>query len=122
MPEFCAFGLEELTSRRRIEIQVVDFDDGAGIKCGGFDGRYLAAVRRDTPGMFVGLVSADETGARHRGDTCQRLATEPQAGDAFQVVQRGDLAGGMACEGKRQVVLRHTFAIIGHTKLLDAAV
>ena len=101
MPEFRAFGLEEFAPRWRIEIQVIDFDDGAGIKRGRFDGRYLAAVRRDTPGMFVGLVSADETGARHRRDACQRLATEAQAGNAFQVVQRGDLAGGVACQGKR---------------------
>ena len=51
----------------------------------------------------VGAVAARSQGeTADRGDAGQRLAAEAERGDGFQVVERGDLAGGVARERERQ--------------------
>jgi len=43
------------------------------------------------------------------------------AGNLLQIVQRGDLAGGMAHQGQRQFIFGDAFAIVAYTQQLDAA-
>ena len=64
----------------------------------------LARVRRET--------------AADRG---QRLAPEAQRGDAFQIGQRGDLAGGVAGEGQRQLFAGDAAAVVDDLQAAQAA-
>ena len=47
------------------------------------------------------------------GDRGQRLATEAVAADAFQIVETGDLAGGVPGQRQRQLVAIDADAVIG---------
>ena len=58
---------------------------------------------------------------RHRGDGRQRLAAETERGDPLQVVERGDLAGGVARERERQFLGRDAAAVVAHAQQADAA-
>ena len=65
--------------------------------------------------------TAGQRHARDRGDRGQRFAAEAVAGDALQIVERGDLAGGMAGERQRQVVGFDAGAVVGDADQPDAA-
>ena len=68
---------------------------------------------------FIAVTGKGE--ARHRANTRQRLAAKAQAAHPLQVFQGGDLAGGVAGQRQRQVVRRHTTAIIAYADQLTAA-
>ncbi len=65
--------------------------------------------------------AAGQRELRHRRHAGQRLAAEAHAGDALQVVERGDLAGGMAHQRQRQLFLGDAAAVVAHPRQLDAA-
>src|SRR6266850_1476960 len=50
--------------------------------------------------------------ARDGGDGGKRLAAEAHGGDAFEIGERGDLAGRMPGEGERQVLARDAGAVV----------
>src|SRR5258705_4066551 len=50
--------------------------------------------------------------ARDGGDGGKRLAAEAQGGDAFEIGERGDLAGRVPGEGERQVLARDAGAVV----------
>ena len=50
---------------------------------------------------------------RHRRDRGERLAAEAEGADALEVVEAGDLAGGVAVEGEQGVVAPHPRAVVG---------
>ena len=58
---------------------------------------------------------------RHRRHAGQRLAAKAHAGDLLQIIQRGDLAGGVAHQRQRQIIPGDALAVVAHAQQLDAA-
>ncbi|GAB1412399.1 hypothetical protein MASR1M97_11350 [Candidatus Desulfobacillus denitrificans] len=108
---------EELAPRRRVEVEVVDLDHRAAAERGGRD----VLFGPDAPGVRCFAQAADQSQSRHGGDRGQRLATEAERGDAFEILQRGDLAGGVTGERQRQLVLRNAAAVVDDADLPHAA-
>jgi hypothetical protein len=59
--------------------------------------------------------------AADRGDRRQGFAAEAERGHGFQIVQRGDLAGGVARHCQRQLVRRDAAAVVADADQADTA-
>ncbi len=70
--------------------------------------------------MRVLFGAADEGKLRHRSHACQSFAAKAHAGDLLQIIQRGDLAGGVAHQRQRQFIPGDAVAIVAHAQQLDA--
>ena len=115
---FGGFGFQKLAARRCVEIQIAYFYCGACGKRRGFGRRQLRAFGGDRPRVFIvaGVtriaMAAGEREARHRGDARQRFAAKAETADTLEIIQRGDFAGGVARERKRQFVARDARAVV----------
>jgi hypothetical protein len=65
--------------------------------------------------------AAGEGEARDGSHAGQPFTAKTQRAHLFQVVQRGNLAGGVAVQRQRQVIRRNAAAVIGDADQLDAA-
>jgi hypothetical protein len=92
-------GLEELAARRRAEEQLLHFDVVPVARAAGRNSPLRASSRKALawPGA-----ARQQAQLGHRGDGGQRLAAKAHGGDRFQVLQRADLAGGVAAQRQRQ--------------------
>jgi hypothetical protein len=81
----------------------------------------VRAIALHRPAGIILARARTELQARHRGYTRQRLATKPQAVDLLQIIQRGDLAGGVPRQRQRQFLAADTAAVIAHPDALLAA-
>jgi hypothetical protein len=111
-------GLEEFSSCRGIVIEIRHLDDGAGIERGRRD-TAIDAV--DAPGVGRTCSPAGDGGARHGRDRGQRLAPETHRVHAFEVVEAGDLAGGVAIERQRELLLRDAATVVADADAAHAA-
>ena len=75
---FGALGLEELASRRGIEIQVGHFHRGATGVCRRLHGQRLTAFATHAPGMACGIAAADDGHACYGSNRSQRLTAKAQ--------------------------------------------
>ena len=116
--QFGGVGLEELAPRGRGEEEFLDLDRGAHAAGGR---AQLAAARIEQEGAGLLRRAREQGHFRHRGDGGQRLAAEAHGGDRFQVVQVGDLAGGVAAQGDGQFFLRNAAAVVLHRDQAHAA-
>jgi hypothetical protein len=115
--ELGGFGLEELPPRGGVVVEVGDVDH-----CALVERRRLGlAPGLDAPGVARALGAAGDAGARHRGDGRQRLAAKPHRAHALEVVEGGDLAGGVALERERELVARDAAAVVGDADAPHAA-
>ncbi len=121
--EFGFFGTQELASRRRVKKEVAHLHGGAaGMRRRLHLHVHIAAFTHGrVAGTAAGLVVAGQRQARHRTDTGERLAAKPQAGDPFQILQRSNLAGRVTRQRERQVVCRHSAAIVTYADQLGPA-
>ena len=74
--------------------------------------RQLARACMQRKGMVRAVGAAGQRQLRHRRDGRQRLAAKAHRRDLLEVVERGDLAGGMAPERQRQLVGGDAQAIV----------
>ena len=102
--------LEKFASRRGIEVEVGGLDDRAAAQ-GRWRQREIGGVDAPAVGGIYGATGQGQ--ARHRGDRGQRLAAEAVGGDAFEIDQAGDLAGGMPRQGERKFGLGDAAAVVG---------
>ena len=102
-------GLEELAPRRGGEEQLAHLDRGAG---GAGRRGHLAGAGVDAPGVCALGGAAGDRQLGHRADGGQRLAAKAHGGDLLQVAERADLAGGVAAQGQRQLVLGDARAVV----------
>jgi hypothetical protein len=65
--------------------------------------------------------AADQSQPRNGGDGGERLAAEAERGDAFEVFEGSNLAGGVAGERQRQLLLRDAAAVVDDADLPHAA-
>ncbi|MNM35004.1 hypothetical protein D3C81_456660 [compost metagenome] len=116
---FRLLGFEEFAPRRRIEIQVLHVHRGA---VRARRRRDAAVVRADDfPRMGRVHRARGQRNGGHRRDGGQRLATETQGADVFQVVQGSDFRGGMARQGQRQLFLVDAASVVGDGDAFHAA-
>ena len=102
---------EEFAPRGRVEIQVLHVDRGA---VRARRRRDAAIVRADDFPRMGGVRRARGHGdSGYRGDRGQRLAAKAQGTHVFQVVQRGDLRGGVARQGQRQLIFIDAAPVVG---------
>ncbi len=118
---FGVFALQEFAPGRSVEIQLAHFDAGADGVRGGCGGALRAVCRFDLPRMCGIGVAAGECDLAYRGHAGQRLTAESHAGDALQIVERGDLAGGMAHQCQRQLLRRDAAAVVAHAQQFHTA-
>ena len=69
--------------------------------------------------LRVGRAAA-QAQATDGGDTGQTFATKAHAGNAFQIVQRADFAGGMAVQCQGQVIGSNAAAVVTDADVFDA--
>ena len=112
---------QEFASRRGVEKQVAHFHHRAARQGGGFRGIQLAVEGAGLPGMgfLAGPAGQGESG--NRSDAGQGFTTKAQTGDPFQVIEAGDLAGGVPRQRQLQIIRRDAVAVVGQTDQLDTA-
>ena len=71
--------------------------------------------------MDGALLAAGQRQARDGGDRSQRFAAKAKRGDAFEVVERGDLRRGVAGQREREFILGDAAAVVADADQLDAA-
>ena len=119
--ELGALGAQELAARRHVVEQVAHFHraaDRVRLRPGR---RERTAFDLQATAVRVRVAPRDEREAADRGDRGQRLAAETERADLLEVLERGDLAGGVAGNGERQVLGGHAAAIVAHADQADAA-
>jgi hypothetical protein len=119
--EFGGFGFQEFAPCRCVEIQLAYFHRSALRMAGGNGFAEVPVDCFHFPAVRSGFDSAGESELRYRCHTRQRFTAKAQAGDLLQIVQRGDLAGGMAHQRQRQFIFRNAIAVVANAQQLDAA-
>ncbi|EXI73215.1 MAG: hypothetical protein AW07_02829 [Candidatus Accumulibacter sp. SK-11] len=124
MCELGILGLEELSPRWRVVVQVAHLDDGAGCQGGWL--RRRAGFAAEPPGVrrrrsAAGVRSTRQCHTGDGGDRSQRLAAEAKRADPFEVVERGDLRRCVSHECQRQFVGGDSAAVVTDPDQLDAA-
>jgi hypothetical protein len=121
MRELRVFGAQKLAPRRGVVIDLARFHDGArGGGCG-LGCAEATVFGFDAPGMRVARRATGQSELRDGRDAGECLAAKAEAQHAFEVVERGDLAGGMAGQSELEVVARDALAIVADLDLLDTA-
>ena len=118
---FGAFALEELAARRRVEVEVGHADRGAGIAGRRPERTQHAVFGADFAGMRGVCRAAGQCQARHGRNAGQPFSAKPERGDGFELIQRVDLAGGVAVQCQRQIVRQHAATVVCHPDQADAA-
>ncbi len=93
MGELGALALQELAAGGRVEEQLADFDGGASSAGGGAE---FAGAGFQAPGMGGAVVARDQGQFGDGRDGGEGFAAEAHRRDRLEVVQRADLAGGVA--------------------------
>ena len=120
--EFGFLGAQETAPGRRIEEQVAHRHGAAARVRGGRHGRrHVAPFHGNLPALGLVAAVAGQAQPRHRTDRRQRLAPETEGADRLQVFEAADLAGGVAGQGQRQVILVDAAAVVAHPDQLGAA-
>ena len=115
------FGLEKLAACRRVVEQVQRVGHGAVIERRRRGLAECAALALDAPGVTLAGRPAGQREVRDRGDARQGFAAETEARNAFEILERGDLAGGMPRESCGDLGRRDTLAVILDSDLAHAA-
>ena len=114
MPGLGRARLEELEPRRDGGEEAAHGDTRAARRSGRSDLRGDALAHGNLRADLGLGWTRDERDTGDGGDAGERLAPEAKRRDALQIVERADLAGGVAREGQRQVIAREAGAVVGH--------
>src|SRR6476659_5747198 len=121
MAEFGAFGAQELASGRNVVEEITDFDSGAARMRLWRGVADAAAFDLQRSTVFAVRTSRGEREAADGSNGWQGLAPEPKRSDRLQVIQRCDLARGVARDGQRQVDRGDAVAVVAHADQAHAA-
>ncbi len=120
--ELGRFRAQELAPRRHTVKEVANLDRRALRVRGRLHAAGLAVLALDRRARGGALPPRGQPQPRHRRNRRQRLAAEPERGDPLEVLERGDLAGGMARQREREFVRRDAGAVVAHADQADPAV
>ncbi|MNV51748.1 hypothetical protein D3C71_1438060 [compost metagenome] len=112
MAQLGAFGAQELAPRRHVVEQLAHFHGGARRMRTRHHVAELAALDLQRRTMRVAGPPRGQGETADRGDRRQRLAAETERGHRLEVVQAGDLAGGMARDRQRQFFRGNAAAVV----------
>ena len=118
---FGVVGFEEFAAGGGVEEEVGHFDGGAFGRGGGGHGGEAAVFGADGAGVALAALAAGEGEAADGGDAGQPFAAKTHAGDAFQIAQTADFAGGVAREGEGEVIGVDARAVVGNAQQFHAA-
>ena len=119
--ELRSVGAHELAARRYVEEQIAHFDRRSRRMSRRANLRDGAPVHRDLRAVWSAGGTARQSQPGDRPDRWQRLAAKPEGGHRLQVLQRGDLAGGVSRDRDGQLLCRDPAAIVAYTHQADAA-
>jgi hypothetical protein len=119
--ELGGLGAQELAARRGVEVQVGDRHRGARRARRGLDRPGGLAFGMDRARVRRAAAARGDRQARDRGDRGERFAAKSHRRHALEVLQAGNLAGGVAREGERQLACGDALAVVLHLDALDAA-
>ena len=119
--QFGAFGAQELAPRRHVVEQLAHLDRGPRRQGLRRDLAHPAAVHLQHRAVRIAGPARSQREPADRGDRGQRLAAEAERGHGFQVVERGDLAGGVARHRQRQLVRGDAAAVVADADQAHAA-
>ena len=119
--QFGAHRLEELAPGRHVAEQVAHLHDRT-VSAAVLVHRLQAAVADVRAGAeFLAARPGEDAQPRHRGDTGDGLAAEPEGADGGQLALVAELGGGVAFETEQHVVAVHARAVVGHAQQPAAA-
>ena len=84
-------------------------------------GADAAGSTRELSARTRGRRATGDAQPRHRTDRWQRLAAKSKRCNRLEILERGDLAGGVALHGERQLVGLDADAIVAHPHQAEAA-
>ena len=120
--EFGFFRAQEFAAGWRVEEQITYFQRCAGrVRCWRHIGGHITAFGLHLPGQIGVFCTRRQSQSRYRTDRRQRLAAKTHGHNRFQIVEGDDLAGCMAAQCQRQVVLANATAIVTHAQQLYTA-
>jgi len=119
--QFGALGTQELAPGRHVVEQLAYFHGGARRMRARGDIAQLAALDLQRRPVRVAGAARGQGEAADRGDRRQRFATKTERGHGFEVVQAGDLAGGVARHRQRQLLRGDPAAIVTDADQAHAA-
>jgi hypothetical protein len=111
----------ELAARRHIEEQIANFDAGARRMCRGFHGLHGTAIDEYLSRCIGVDRPRHDPHPRDGPDGRQRLTAEAERHDRLEIIERRNLAGGMALHREGELACRHAAAIIAHADQRAAA-
>ncbi len=71
-----------------------------------------AAIGKDPPPLLCPFGPRDQLQAGDRGDAGERLSTKTEGGNSAQVIDTAHLAGGVAIQCQRQILLEDAVAVV----------
>ena len=122
MLELGRFRAQELAPRRNAMEEVPHLDRRALGMRSRLQVTRMAVDALDRCARRCAPRPGDEPQRRHRCDGRQRLAAEAERCDPFEVLERGNLAGRMPCQGEREFLGGDAGAVVAHADQADAAV
>ncbi|EKY02381.1 hypothetical protein HMPREF9120_02927 [Neisseria sp. oral taxon 020 str. F0370] len=118
---FGSVGFEEFAAGGGVEEEVGRFHRRAFGMGGGGHGGEGAVFGADLVGVRLAALAAGEGEAADGGNAGQPFAAKTHAGDVLQIAEAGDFAGGVARQGKGQVVGVDARAVVGDAQAFHAA-
>ena len=125
LPDVCELGgrrAQKLAARRHIKKQIAHGDVRARRHAG-------IAHLLNAPAEYQNLRAGGRACAvgkqrelRHGGNRGEGLAAEAHRGDVIQILQRAQLAGGMALQRQKGIIAVHARAIIAHADKTATAI
>ena len=114
VPRFGCRFTQKTAPRRRVVEQIADLNRGAGRVRRGAGLGGAAAGTAHRPAAALAGRARSERKPRHGRNAGKRLAAKPQGGDRSQVVQAGNLAGGVPGQRHRQFVRPYPHAVVAN--------
>jgi len=112
MAQLGALGFQKPAPRRHVVEQLAHLHRGTGRMRLWRQCRSAATGHFQPRTMLGNRLPRGKRKAADRGDRWQRFATKPHGGDLLQIIEAGDLAGGMARHRQHQFIARETNAIV----------
>jgi len=115
MAQLGTFGFQKPAPRRHVVEQLAHLDRGAGRVRVRRQRRCAATGHFQPRAVRSNRLPRGEGEAADRGNRGQRFATKTHGGDLFQIIEAGDLAGGVARYRQCQFIGGKATAIVAHT-------
>ena len=112
VPEFRCLRAQEFQSGRNRMEEIAHLDQRSFRAAARGDAQDAAAVGLQARASRCAALAGLDPQARDRGDARQRLAAEAEGRHTREILDRGDLAGGVPLDREEQIVPGHAAAVV----------